>query len=214
MDDIISTPHKFEAKIAYPGLVTGIGLVHEIGIEGEFKLGIHLDYTSGMPVIHGSSVKGLLRSAFPSKEKKASIKDVKRKMINDWLTDLGVNQVINIDDLENQIFEGIVSDNHISIYDRDIFFDAVLTKPDYKGRVVVSDFITHHPDLLKDPNPVCFLKIASGCKMCFRFDLKPFKRDGNILVTANQKLELFKKIIGYFGVGAKTNVGYGQLRMT
>ena len=37
----------FNMKIAYPGLVTGIGINHEASIEGEFKLGMHFDYTYG-----------------------------------------------------------------------------------------------------------------------------------------------------------------------
>ena len=51
-------------KVLYPGLVTGIGIEHEANIKGEFKLGIHLDYLTGMPIIYGSTVKGILRSAF------------------------------------------------------------------------------------------------------------------------------------------------------
>ena len=54
------------AMVQYPGLVTGIGLQHEINdIAEAMQLGLHFDYTSGMPVIYGSSVKGVLRSYFP-----------------------------------------------------------------------------------------------------------------------------------------------------
>lgn len=55
---------SFTLSVCYPGLVTGVGIGHEAKIEEEFKLGIHLDYTTGLPVIYGSSVKGVLRSAF------------------------------------------------------------------------------------------------------------------------------------------------------
>ncbi|KAA6318936.1 hypothetical protein EZS27_031114 [termite gut metagenome] len=58
----------FQLKVSYPGLVTGIGISHETGIEGEFKLGVHFDYTYGMPVVYGSSVKGVLRNAFSDSE--------------------------------------------------------------------------------------------------------------------------------------------------
>src|ERR1035437_1606321 len=48
----------------YPGLATGIGTMHETGEEGEYKLGLAFDHTTGLPFIPGQSVKGLLRSVF------------------------------------------------------------------------------------------------------------------------------------------------------
>ena len=55
----------FPLKTIYPGLITGIGMVHETGMMGEFKLGMAFDFSTGYPFIPGSSVKGLLRSMFP-----------------------------------------------------------------------------------------------------------------------------------------------------
>lgn len=49
----------------YPGLLLGSGITHESGLSGELKLGFFFDHTTGLPVIPGSSVKGVLRSAFP-----------------------------------------------------------------------------------------------------------------------------------------------------
>lgn len=48
-----------------PGLLPGIGYPHEVGYEGELKLGFGFDHVSGLPVLPGSSVKGVLRSVFP-----------------------------------------------------------------------------------------------------------------------------------------------------
>lgn len=177
----------FELKIAYPGLVTGVGINHEAKIEGEFKLGVHFDWTYGMPVVYGSSVKGVLRACFmdfyPDKAQ-PSAKDV-----------------------FNDIFEG----GKKSIYDRDIFFDAVITHTDPKGRILCSDSITPHGDNpLKNPIPITFLKIAPGCKLEFRFKLVD-TRIGDDVFKKEDKLELFKKILTTVGIGAKTNVGYGQL---
>ena len=53
-----------QMTVDYPGLITGTGITHETKIQGEFKLGMHFDYTYGMPVIYGSTVKGVLRSYF------------------------------------------------------------------------------------------------------------------------------------------------------
>lgn len=198
--------NRFEMFIQYPGLITGIGIKHETKIEGEFKLGMHFDWTYGMPVVYGSSVKGILRSAFISKIEKGKIVEYEdyflRKVTNrTW-------EQAEIETLFNAIFEGKDGKgNNISIYDRDIFFDAVITASDKKGRILCSDSITPHGDNpLKNPTPITFMKIAPGCKLEFRFKLV-----GNI---EEQKLksDLFKTILATVGIGAKTNVGYGQLK--
>lgn len=180
----------FNMKIAYPGLVTGIGINHEASIKGEFKLGMHFDYTYGMPIIYGSSVKGVLKYYF---------KDFYKEYCKSKTNLPPVDMVDNI-------FNG----GSKSIYDRDIFFDAVITKGDNKGRILASDSITPHgTNPLKNPNPITFLKIAPGCTIEFRFKLVDSTIKGKTL-SAQDKLALFKKIIETVGIGAKTNVGYGQ----
>jgi CRISPR-associated protein Cmr6 len=174
----------FSLTVAYPGLVTGVGINHEANIEGEFKLGVHFDYTWGMPVIYGSSVKGVLKAYF------------KEFYTGD----------INKDHLIDDIFNG----GKKSIYDRDIFFDAVIVKSDTNGHILSSDSITPHGDNpLKNPIPLTFMKIAPGCTIEFRFKLVDSKIDDKEF-KAEEKEKLFKKIIGTVGVGAKANVGYGQ----
>lgn len=185
----ISNILNLRFKILYPGLVTGIGLVHDSKkIKGAFNLGMHFDYTSGMPVVYGSSVKGVLRQYF--KDFYKGNLDKKK--------------------LEDDIFDGIMTDGKKkSIYDRDIFFDAVITNVyiDEKGgkHLLEDDCITPHgANPLKNPKPITMLKIAAGCTINFRFSLK------DSLITAKEKKEIFKKILETVGIGAKTNVGYGQ----
>ena len=180
---------SFQLKVLYPGLVTGIGITHEGQIEGEFKLGMHFDWTYGMPVVYGSSVKGVLRSYFMDfyvpKDNQPGVTET-------------------LDD----IFNGTGK----SIYNHDIFFDAVIVAPDNKGRILCSDSITPHGDNpLKNPVPITFLKIAPGCTLEFRFKLTDTEI-GNKKLTAGDKLDLFKEILTTVGIGAKTNVGYGQLK--
>ena len=232
------------ATIQYPGLVTGTGINHEAKIEGEFKLGVHFDYTYGMPVIYGSSVKGLLRSAFPDsdevtnrekdarkKTKRKKLREAKMELIKSYLSseEIGISNM-DIDALRDQIFEGIGEDEQgekgsLSIYKRDVFFDAVIiepyTKKNGKPSILESDSITPHvkkemtyeQSMLKNPIPLTFLKIASGVKMEFRFDLKPTTID-KVKITDEQKKCLFEKILKDFGIGAKTNVGYGQFKQS
>ena len=57
------------------------------------------------------------------------------------------------------------------------------------------------------------MKIAPGCKLEFRFKLVDTEIAGTgKKFSKEQKLELFKEILTTVGVGAKTNVGYGQLK--
>ena len=210
--------HSFQLKISYPGLVTGVGINHEAKIEGEFKLGVHFDWTYGIPVVYGSSVKGVLRNAFKDGYVDASLiaqanaKDgiCKDAEVPTWVADESNRKAI-IDG----IFEGKDSNGkNLSIYDRDVFFDAVIVTADYKGRILVSDSITPHGDNpLKNPTPITFLKIAPGCKLEFRFKLHDSDFGGGKTFTAAQKIILFEEILKTVGVGAKTNVGYGQLKL-
>lgn len=203
----------FELEVIYPGLVTGIGINHEAKIEGEFKLGVHFDWTRGMPVVYGSSVKGVLRAWFKefyegSRDSydyeieifEGKLRDTeaeKKKYGKDWQEKVKVTK--------NRIY------NPKSIYERDIFFDAVIESPDKKGRILCSDSITphggdNHDNPLKNPTPITFLKIAPGCKLQFRFKLVGSNEEKEL------KRKLFKEILTTVGVGAKTNVGYGQLK--
>ena len=192
-------------KIEYPGLITGLGIGHEANIEGEFKLGIHLDFTYGMPVIYGSSVKGILRAAFNDPEYIKAL----------------LGREVDVEDLIKDIFDGQERDlekenatenkkiyKNKSIYKRDVFFDAVIISPDSKERILSSDYITPHLNPLRDPLPICFVKIASGCTIEFRF------RVVSSVLPNSEKLALFLRILCDSGVGAKTHVGYGQLSET
>ena len=204
-----------QAKVAYPGLVTGIGINHETGITGEFKLGVHFDYTYGLPVIYGSSVKGVLRNAFILKEENGEIKEYEPYFLNKMSDRKWDKDKDKIKDLFESIFEGKEDRKPKSIYDRDVFFDAVIVDADEKGRILCSDAITPHggpnrDNPLKNPTPITFLKIAPGCTMEFRFKLVDSFKGKDNEFKAEDKLKLFKEIILTLGVGAKTNVGYGQ----
>lgn len=194
----------FSLIIAYPGLVTGTGLVHDSKkLEGGYNLGMHFDYTWGMPIVYGSSVKGVLRSYFKefydgNIDKEDLFEDIfngrVRNKKNDRINDKG------------ELIRGY--DNK-SIYQRDIFFDAVIVNA-YKGHILEDDSITPHGDNpLKNPIPITMLKIAPGCTLEFRFRLVDSHVNGEVYSKVD-KLNLFKEILHTVGVGAKTNVGYGQ----
>lgn len=187
--------HSLTLTVCYPGLVTGIGLVHDSKkLDGAFNLGMHFNYTYGVPVIYGSSVKGLLRAYF-------------KEFYND---------TIDKDALMADIFDGVNNNEPKPMYQRDVFFDAVLIEGCSKrnGKILDSDSITsHRAGALKEPNPVTFLKIAAGCRIRFFFNLKDSMVNGTPY-SAVKKKNLFKDILLAVGAGAKTNVGYGQFEET
>ena len=179
------TENEIRLKLDYPGLVTGVGITHEALISGEFKLGFHFDYTYGMPVIYGSTVKGVLRSYFREE----------------------YSGTLDVDEVIKDIFEGECNGVPKSIYDRDIFFDAIIVEASNTGHFLASDSITpHNKGELKNPIPLTFLKIAPGCTILFRFKLR------DSLITAHDKKSIFTSILLKYGIGAKTNVGYGQFQ--
>ena len=200
MDTILAT-------VQYPGLVTGVGLSHDAKVG--YKLGMHFDYTHGMPIVYGSSVKGVLKTYF--KEFYECNPDV-----DDLIEDIFSGKVRNTEkdkyDDKGKLLKGY--DNK-SIYKRDIFFDAVIVSaPKGNGTegFLEDDSITPHSGLLSNPKPLKMLKIAPGCKMEFRFKLNDHKVNGREY-TKEEILKIFKDILGTVGVGAKTNVGYGQLKI-
>lgn len=233
--------YSLSAKTRYPGLLAGTGVSHIIKDKEELKLGFSFDHTTGLPYLPASSVKGLLRSYFPSRLRNAAKShkqgSPERKAL-EWkatqLSKLMVQLLLpkdirgNISEdkerwlllLEEHIFEGKDPAGRApqSIYNRDIFFDAYPLESAYqgrgnadRGRFLGKGAITPHgKDLFKEPNPISFLKVLP--EVVFRF---PFRLTesviGDVVVSPFHKYLLFKEIITRFGVGAKTNVGYGRM---
>lgn len=237
---IIADTVAFKLRTVYPGLITGIGMAHETGMEGESKLGMAFDHTSGLPYIPGSSVKGLLRSMFPilPPNKPAHKIDEKtkvllpkkcqyiceiwnEKIVDKWnklrglhpeFMDLPKLEEADVKELAEFIFEGKSGDGYLSIYKRDIFFDAQIVG-DYNEKGILDfDFITPHKEALKNPTPIKFLKILPNVVFVFSFKLGDSKLLSGKLIPAKAKALLFKEILTTVGIGAKTNVGYGQLK--
>jgi CRISPR-associated protein Cmr6 len=212
---------SFELETIYPGLLVGSGYNHEVGgQENELKLGFFFDYTSGLPVIPASSIKGVLRNAFTQANG-----DYIRYIVMDIVKnnkELGMHsKVINLTSENNYVFikefieivfEGKKEKKYLPIAKRDIFFDAwPLYTHNKTGKFLSNDYITPHKhksrkelDPFTDPTPLQFLKVLPQVVFQFRFCLT------DIGINSKLKLEIFKQIILDLGIGAKTNVGYGQ----
>lgn len=219
----------FELTTIYPGLLIGSGYNHEIGKqENELKLGFFFDYTTGLPCIPGSSVKGVLRDACEKANglyARSILEELKSgeresNLTNDVKNSIPDESLILFEGSKNskfvrQIFEG--KKNHNEYYpfkERDIFFDAFPIKSlNNGGKFLTNDYITPHKNLknpqispFTKPNPIQFLKVLPQVVIKFNFRL------ANTCINKDIKKELFRQILLDLGIGAKTNVGYGHFR--
>lgn len=215
--DIDTDKQEFTLYTTYPGLIAGVGYAHGSKSAGDAAIGFYFDHTTGLPTIPGSSVKGVLRSLFEldsdgkkeftGDKSKAAIRFIigeYEKQSKDLNLFAEFKESINTEQLERLKIEIFGNQDDEG---KDVFYDAVI---DIENTIVdkflASDFITpHYPNLLKNPIPTQFLKVLPNVGFKFRFNLK----DKGIL-NAIQKTTLFKQIILTTGLGAKTNVGYGQ----
>lgn len=192
----------FDLMIGYPGLMTGIGIMHQIGVKAEFKSGFSLDYTTGMPYIPASSVKGVLHSVFRGERwvyiaEKMGWKDTPKEKVNE---------------LERLIFGVDAEKKELVQEGQDIFFDAVIIDCRRNdGRILGQESITPHEKKTKNPNPIAMLKILPNNIIRFSFQLQNSMMKDRELVTIERKQRLFREILKDFGIGAKTNVGFGAL---
>ena len=221
----------FELTTIYPGLLIGSDYNHEVGgQDNELKLGFFFDYTTGLPCIPGSSVKGVLRDACTKANGKYAISilnelktrnnTAEEKEKAEWL-----NNNPDIDEIfkcpgedKNSKFILTVfagkkdNDNFQSNKERDIFFDAFPIVSLNKNKIFLgNDYITPHKheskrelDPFTNPNPIQFMKILPQVTVKFSFRLS------DSCLPRKIKNELFKQILCDLGIGAKTNVGYGH----
>lgn len=205
-------------RVQAPGLLIGSGLAHGLpGSEEDVKTGLQFDYTSGLPVIPGSSVKGVIRSAFPTikedKEQSNEADAEKLNYIKSLIADIPEFSSFRFEDkdileLGNQMF------NH-----GDVFADALLvgygTRMKQHGpvkQVLTEDYITPHTGgPLAQPIPIKIVKVAPGVTFAFCFKFNETKIGAKV-VSASMKKALCAAILQDLGVGAKTNVGYGVLK--
>lgn len=216
---------KFTLFTTYPGLLAGTGYTHDSNAKGDIKIGFFFDHTTGQPIIPGSSIKGVLKSIFEDDNDTTtqSALDAWKFIINEIIAEAKENeqqgwQTILAHFKNNESGIKVLKDLKLNIFGTqdkegdDVFFDAVINieKSGSNNKFMASDFITpHQSNLLKNPTPLMFLKVLPNIAFEFRFSFTEFEKDG-LKISAKQKEILFQKILLTLGIGAKTNVGYGQ----
>jgi len=210
----------FELTTDYPGLLIGTGYNHDVAAVGATKIGFYFDHTTGLPTIPGSTVKGILRSVFPGRDeargKPGNTELAKGKLayLIAVLKEIGIAaETVNeafVKRLETELFEGqLPGEAQLPMAHRFVCHDAVVVAAE--GQLMGTDFITpHKKPATGEPNPIQLLKVMPGVRFRFTFQLAGGKETPSCL-TAAQTLALVKRILLDMGIGAKTNVGYGQL---
>lgn len=217
-DQVIPTIgyHCLLFSVLYPGVLLGLGSPHELakdygGTDDDIKTGFTMDYVTGLPIIPGTTVKGTLRSVFKKPERKDYKNDAvwderlsaygeRQEYLKDIMKEIAGTGDVDIADLEQELF----------VNGRDIFPDAYPVKADEKERLYGIDFITPHKDPISNPNLIRILKVMPGVQYLFRFRLS--SSENFSFLTADVKEKLYSRILEDFGIGAKTNVGFGMLQ--
>lgn len=177
----------------YPGLLIGTGYPHQCGTDESIVGGFSFDYVTGLPVIPGSTLKGMLRSYIPEECKSA--KDEERVAM--------ILALLGRDELDMKRFAEAVFETN------NIFIGAypVLSEDE---DMLASEFITHHKSQFENPIPLHMIKVKGGVEYRFMFVLHDYKNDDGNVISADEIKELFKQLLLLGGIGAKTNVGFGQ----
>lgn len=186
---------SFQLYTQYPGLLIGIGYPHETKLNGAIKCGFSFDYVTGLPYISGSALKGMLRSFFYTDENNSEIAKEYESYIKELINK---GDSFDIQQIKDQIFEN-----------NDVFLGAYPDiKKDSKG-ILKMEYITPHKEFM-NPNPISMIKVKPNVLFLFGFLLTDYMVDGKVILSAEEKLNLFEKLIVNMGIGAKTNVGFGK----
>ena len=200
----------FTLEVAWPGLYSGLGYTHETGKnDEEVKTGFSFHYLTGVPYIPESSVKGILRSSFPMRYKNAGKRAAVEMTLNDILKALFPDKIIDMEKLELEIFGPASDDDPKTSPASRVRFGCAIPSTDNHDMVKIFsiDTITPHDHPLHEPVPLRTLAIRPGVKMDFYFI---FNTSISPVLCDTEIKTLFEYLITEYGVGAKTNSGYGQ----
>ena len=191
-----------ELDTQYPGMYIGLGYAHGLpGKNADIKNGFFFDHTSGLPIIPASSVKGKLRSVF--EELPEYVLYLLEEQQADCFGELDQNTVKT---LLNELFECV--DDHgepLPMKQRTVFFDAYPVKCT-NGLLGFDSITPHDKKGLKEPNPIKMLKVKGGVRWRFSFRFAKMQPE-----REQALMDLFQRLLMDWGIGAKTNVGYGTL---
>ena len=123
----------------YPGMLMGLGNIHEIKMEGAIKCGFNFDYTTGTPFIPGSSLKGMLRSYFPKTNSDEELIEYIKSLLPE--KEKSEENELDVIDFRDKLFVG------------DTIYLGAYPAIDKPMSLISMEYITKHNGF-KNPNPV------------------------------------------------------------
>ncbi len=176
-------------------------LVIGLGAESALETGLTLHHTYGVPVLPGSALKGLAAHYCDR---------VWGQQDPAFRRDSGPHY--------HELFGATDDSGHITFHDAWITPESLIAP----NQGLVLDVMTPHhglyymagpddnaaPTDFDDPNPVSFLSVAGAFRVAVSCDVPGEVGDK----WARLALKLLTEALGSWGIGGKTNAGYGRLR--
>lgn len=190
-----------ELETQYPGLYVGLGYAHGLpGSNDDIKNGFFFDHTTGLPIVPASSVKGKLRSAFEEMPEYTLLLLQETKFFANA-------DEATVKALLNELFEGEGEKQQpLPMNQRTVFFDAYPCQCSNQGLLGPDSITPHDEKGLQEPNPIKMLKVKGGVRWRFPFRFAPMEEG-----RKEALVQVFTQLLMDWGIGAKTNVGYGTL---
>ena len=172
-------------------MITASRLVFGMGYKHPTEIGFMFDWTSGLPVIPGSSLKGAARYAAEIGNHEC------------------IKEIFGADEGDAQAGEIVFFSAYPCLLDNKPFLELDVMTPHYSE--YYSDPANNPPADWYSPVPLHFLTVPAGTKYCFclarRKDLRD--KESPLLKKAEN---ILRCALSEFGVGAKTSVFYGYFR--
>ncbi|MBI5207095.1 MAG: type III-B CRISPR module RAMP protein Cmr6 [Candidatus Firestonebacteria bacterium] len=204
-DVFSSIREKYLQKIGIQfSLHTASRLLFGIGYEHPTKIGFMFDWTSGLPIIPGSSLKGVALHIVEN-----YIEEIKDLSLDNSEKD-------EIFGTKNNAGRIIFLPAYPIIEKNKAFLELDVMTPHYQPYYSNSE--ENPPADWYSPIPLHFLTVPEGIKYCFRLadrekinDTNLKKPDGELTLLGKAE-KILKYALTEFGVGAKTSIFYGYFK--
>lgn len=173
-------------------MTTASRLVFGMGYEHPTEIGFMFDWTSGLPIIPGSSLKGAGRYAAETEKHDC------------------INEIFGAEKGDAQAGEIIFFPAYPCLIDHNKpFLELDVMTPHYSK--YYSDPAKNPPADWYSPEPHHFLTVPAGTNYCFRLAHRKNLRDKESPLLKKAE-NILKCSLSEFGVGAKTSVSYGYFK--
>ena len=208
--------HKIEGTTTGAGFLADTGYAHQTWIKdkeiNDPQMGLSLDFTTGVPYLSGSGLKGLLRSRlWPTGRHKTTPEDRNRQDLNQLLADTLDAEHLGKSRWNKYLFEGYnPEDTKSRLYPKYwVSFLGACVADHSTGKLFQLLHLAPQKTPLKKPIPIPYLSVRPGIKMSVYFS---FPEIDEVQESDLEKtLTMMAWHLSESGLGAKQRYGYGRL---